>query len=104
MPARPRAVVFDVNETLFSLELLQRRMQEAGLPENSLQVSAGQLPCAIKLATSAAPSNLCANFGTLKAGAVQVWFARVLRDGVCCQSQSTLRPSRRWAHTTCGRC
>ena len=35
---KPQAVVFDVNETLFSLEPLQRRMSAAGLPDNCLQV------------------------------------------------------------------
>ncbi len=44
MPLRkPQAVVFDVNETLFSLEPLQRRMSAAGLPDNCLQARARSL-------------------------------------------------------------
>ena len=81
MSARPRAVVFDVNETLFSLDPLQRRMQEAGLPENSLQVSTGQLPYLKAGKLEQRPHSM--RVFTPKAGAVQVWFARVLRDGVC---------------------
>lgn len=47
MPARPALVIFDVNETVFSLERMGERLAEEGLPD----------------------------------GTLELWFARVLKDG-----------------------
>jgi 2-haloacid dehalogenase len=65
-PSRPRAVAFDVNETMFSLEPVGTALTELGLPPGSLQV----------------------------------WFARVLRDGFALAATGAYRPFRELGATT----
>ncbi len=63
--AAPALAVFDVNETVFSLDRLGQRLEDAGLPE----------------------------------GALQVWFARVLRDGFALAAVGDYQPFRQLATT-----
>ena len=58
MPARPRIVAFDVIETLFSLEPLRARFQEAQLPPDKLEL----------------------------------WFAKILRDGFALAAADVFQP------------
>lgn len=66
MPERPRAVAFDVLQTLFSLEPLRARLQAAGL----------------------------------KPEALELWFAKTLRDGFALAAADSYRPFREVASAT----
>lgn len=58
MPARPHIVAFDVIETLFSMEPLRTRFQEAQLPPDKLEL----------------------------------WFAKILRDGFALAAADVFQP------------
>lgn len=72
MANRPLAVAFDVVETLFGLDPLAARMQQAGLPADALPVFFGQM---LRDAMALEISGVYQPFGEVAAGALKVTMA-----------------------------
>lgn len=90
---RPRALLFDLNGTLFPADSAADAFRQLGLPGSAVEVRA--LQCSLDPPTSAPlpphPPNPC------KPRKPQAWFASVLRDGFAAQLAGTFLPFRHFA-------
>lgn len=126
-PARPRALVFDLNGTLFPADAAAACFRQLGLPSSAVDVSSpnsGRVPgrpCMLTcranapsppahVPTAAAPPTLrrCCAVAVQSlcrispqcphsASAVQLWFSRVLRDGFAAQLAGSPLPFKHFA-------